>query len=44
VITASPLSRKLWKRKSQFSAGTLLFSRTARPLLRRHGLKLAKGL
>jgi hypothetical protein len=44
AITASPLSRKLLKKKSQFSAGTLPFSRTVRPLRRRHGLKLAREL
>jgi hypothetical protein len=44
AITASPLSRKLLKKKGQFSAGTLPFSRTVRPLRRRHGLKLAREL
>jgi hypothetical protein len=44
AITASLLSRKLLKKKSQFSAGTLPFSRIVRPLRRRHGLKLAREL
>jgi hypothetical protein len=44
AITVSPLSRKLWKKRSRFSVGILLFSRTVRPLPRRHGPKLAKEL